>query len=64
MALYIYYDKGGGVHESKDDVAIVKAISKKSALKKLSRYLTEVDGEKVYKLKFNTSDKVGWISDY
>lgn len=66
MALYIYYDKGGGVHESKDDVALVKAKTKKEAVKKLSNYLTEVDEKKIIKGyfgKYNT-DKVIWVSDY
>ena len=66
MALYIYYDIGGGVHNSKDDVAVVRTISKKSAVKKLTRYLVKVDPNKITKLggRFNTKDKVAWISEY
>ena len=66
---YIYYAKGEGCHDSGDDVAIIKARSKKQALKILKEYV-KTEGLKfdLYKIKIPMSKyndkKVLWISDY
>lgn len=67
MFLYIYYAIGEGAHESNDDVAVVRACTKKQAIKLLSKYLSEVDKDKIYRLSATLCFRrkaVHWISYY
>lgn len=50
-------------HNFTDDVAVVKAMSKRSALKKFSYLYDDVDNKDVKRIKIN-SKKVTILTDY
>lgn len=72
MFYYIYYAKGKGCHKSNDDIAIIKAWTKKQALKILKKYvnLNNINdyNYQLYRLKIPMSKyhnkKILWVSDY
>lgn len=66
---WIYYAKGVYSHKSIDDVAIIKARTKKEALNILKRYVKLDNLEyDLYRIKIPMtkyhSKKILWISDY
>lgn len=50
-------------HNFTDDVAVVKAISKRSALKKFGYLYDDIDNKDVKRIKINTK-KVTILTDY
>ena len=50
-------------HNFTDDVAVVKAMSKRSALKKFSYLYDDIDNQDVKRIK-NNSKKVTILTDY
>ena len=51
-------------HNFTDDVAICKAWSKKSAIKKFSGYYTEVTEKEVKRIRWLSKPKVKVLTDY
>lgn len=68
MFLYVYYSKGNGCHESADDVALIKAWTRKQAEKLLKKHveLDKLNHYDLYRLKWKYcyKRKVFFISDY
>ena len=63
MGLY-YFARADQMEDYKftDDVTIVQAITKKSAMKKFSRLYADVEMDEVYRVRFGTRVRV--LTDY
>ena len=65
MGLY-YYAKANRMvkHAFSDDVAIVKAVNKKSALRKFQRYYSDTTTADIQRIKYSSLKDVVILTDY